>query len=76
MTAFQMELMPMLEGLLWKPIEQKPVWDRDGFMNWLVIERHRLHGHYRTVRVDEKWDETHARNFSRPQQAKETAGDA
>jgi hypothetical protein len=64
----------MFDGLLWKAIEQKPVWDRDGFMNWLVIERHRIYGNYRTVRVDEKWDETHARNFTSNQQTGATSG--
>lgn len=65
----------MLDGVLWKTVDQKPVWDRDGYMNWLVVERHRLRGSYRTVRVDEKWEETHARKFSRSRQAGETAGD-
>lgn len=63
----------MLEGMLWKTIDQKPLWDRDGYMNWLVIERHRLSGAYRTVRVDEKWEETHARKFHTSKKAEQQA---
>jgi hypothetical protein len=65
----------MLEGLLWKTVEQKPVWDRDGYMNWLVLQRHRVYGYYKTVRVDEKWEETHARKFSREKQAASAEAD-
>lgn len=53
----------MLDTLLWKTVEKRPLWDRDGYLNWVVLERHRLHGHYRTTLVNDKWEKTHVRRF-------------
>ncbi|RLM83682.1 hypothetical protein D3D02_16910 [Halobellus sp. Atlit-38R] len=39
----------MLDGLLWKPIEIKPLFKKDGTLQWLLLERHRITGATRTA---------------------------
>ena len=54
----------MLDGLLWTVVRSRPVWSNDGYLQWLLLERHRLTGATRTSLVDERWDATHASQFA------------
>ena len=65
--------MVMLDGLLWTRVEVRPLWSDDGFLQWVVLERHRITGGYRTTLVDDEWPATHASKFSR---GSEVADDA
>lgn len=55
----------MLDGILWSTVKQRPQYDRDGYLTWIVLERNRITGVYRTTLVDEKWNETHARRYAK-----------
>lgn len=51
----------MLDRLFWTTVRVRPVWGSDGYLEWVIFERHRLTGTYRTSHVREQF--LHASEF-------------
>jgi len=52
----------MFDGLFWKPIKTRPAFQNDGTLEWLVLERHRITGEFRTA--DPAFAQIRAQDFT------------